>query len=104
MGLLSLIKASTLTSASGPCVSGMDRSQVHVGSGRIWRRDRALRSIRAHMAARHCSLQQVSMRIWEAGNRDVLVASENVENDLTIKSNELLEEFGEVSEDSQATK
>lgn len=42
--------------------SGMAGSQVQMGPGGIWRSDRALRPVGAHLATRHCPLQQVMLQ------------------------------------------
>lgn len=41
----------------------MARLQAEMGSIRIWRSNGVVRSVRTHLAARHCSIQQVSAPI-----------------------------------------
>lgn len=49
------------------CLSGMERLQAEVESGRLWRCRHPSCTIGTHMVTRHCSLQQVSwhfIRRW----------------------------------------
>lgn len=41
--------------------AGMERLQTEMESGRLWRRRHAARPIRTHLAARHRTVQQVSI-------------------------------------------
>lgn len=50
-------------------IAGMAGSQVSVGSGRVRRCHRTLRTQRAHMASRHCALQQVRTSILFKSNK-----------------------------------
>lgn len=41
----------------------MGRPQIHLGTTGIRRSQRAVRAVRAYLAARHCALQQVGLSL-----------------------------------------